>query len=78
MYTTGLESLSSDVLVFHAGTAYNQCNQLITNGGRVLAVTAIEDTLERAALRAVDSVSQIHFDGIYYRKDIAYSAITSR
>jgi len=43
---------------------------MITAGGRVLGVTAIDDTLEQARERAYEAISKIHFDGMQYRKDI--------
>jgi phosphoribosylamine---glycine ligase len=63
------------VQVFHAGT--KQVNgQIITAGGRVLAVTALGPTMEAARTRAYDAISRIHFEGCHYRRDIALSAVT--
>jgi len=67
---SGLESLQDDnVIVFHAGTK-RQNNQLVTSGGRVLAVTAVGDDLTLALRRVYTAVSAIHFDGMHYRRDI--------
>lgn len=68
---SGLDTLAArdDVIVFHAGTA-RQGEQLVTAGGRVLAVSAPGDTLAAALQRVYDGISQIHFDGIHYRRDI--------
>jgi phosphoribosylamine---glycine ligase len=63
------------VQVFHAGT--KQVNgQIITAGGRVLAVTAVGSTVEAARSCAYDAISRIHFQGCHYRRDIALSAVT--
>ncbi len=63
-----------DVYVFHAGTAQKD-NQIVTNGGRVLGVTAIGDTVAQAKENAYEAVRLIEFEGAYYRKDIADKAI---
>jgi phosphoribosylamine--glycine ligase len=59
-----------DTVVFHAGTAMRE-NTLTTNGGRVLGVTSLSPTLDSAIMKAYEAVNKIHFDGMYYRKDIA-------
>ncbi|MCE3235712.1 MAG: phosphoribosylamine--glycine ligase [Vampirovibrio sp.] len=63
--------LSTDVHVFHAGTKVLPDQTKVTNGGRVLNVTATGDSLEQARQRAYDVVKQIKFDGKYFRSDIA-------
>ncbi|NCT92809.1 MAG: phosphoribosylamine--glycine ligase [Chitinophagaceae bacterium] len=69
----GLEQAAAgkDTLVFHAGTRL-QDNTVRTNGGRVLAVSAYGTNITQAAEQARQSLSQIRFEGIYYRKDIGY------
>ncbi|MES2219904.1 MAG: phosphoribosylamine--glycine ligase [Acidobacteriota bacterium] len=62
------------VTVFHAGTTLRD-NEIITGGGRVLAVTAIAETLQLACDRAYQALQKIHFDGIYFRRDIAHRAL---
>src|SRR5438477_4948235 len=64
------------IQVFHAGTK-NANNQVITAGGRVLAVSALGPTIMAARALAYDAVSRIQFDGCHYRRDIALSAVTS-
>jgi len=64
------------IQVFHAGTK-NANNQMMTAGGRVLAVTALGSTIAAARAIAYEAVSRIHFDGCHYRRDIALSAVTS-
>ena len=63
-----------DVVVFHAGTVKDG-GKIYTNGGRVLGVTALGDTVKDAKERAYEAVKQIHFDGAYCRTDIADKAI---
>jgi len=63
-----------DVVVFHAGTAENN-GQIVTNGGRVLGVTALGPDFEATVRRAYEAVDRIHFDGMYYRRDIAHRVL---
>jgi phosphoribosylamine--glycine ligase len=63
-----------DAHVFHAGTA-NQAGHVVTNGGRVLCVTALGDTVKLAQNRAYEVTETIAFDGAQYRRDIGYRAI---
>ncbi len=63
-----------DVVVFHAGTAAKNAS-LVTNGGRVLGVTAMGQTIEDAKAKAYRAVDKIEFDGAYCRRDIADKAI---
>ena len=64
------------VQVFHAGTKFAS-NEILTAGGRVLAVTALGETIAAARALAYQGVARIHFDGCHYRRDIALSAVTS-
>jgi len=66
---TGLENVPDDITVFHAGTARDG-DMIVTNGGRVLGVTATGDSLEQAAVRAYDGVRCINFEKAHYRTDI--------
>jgi len=59
-----------NVDVYHAGTARNEAGELVTNGGRVLAVSAWDDTLKKAIERAYRAADKIEFDGKYCRRDI--------
>ena len=75
-YTTGkpihgLDAVDESVAVFHAGTKLDDDGRTLTSGGRVVAVTAVADTLEAARGIAYDNVRRISFDGAYYRTDIA-------
>jgi phosphoribosylamine--glycine ligase len=63
-----------DVVVFHAGTTAKNAD-IVTNGGRVLGVTAKGQTIAEAKTKAYQAVDKIKFDGAYYRRDIADKAI---
>jgi len=65
-----------DIQVFHAGTKIAD-NQVVTAGGRVLAVTALGSTIAAARGRAYDAVARIEFEGCHYRRDIALGAASS-
>lgn len=58
-----------DVVVFHAGTKLED-GKVLTNGGRVLGVTATGSDTSSAIAKAYEAVSKIKWDGIHYRKDI--------
>ena len=62
------------VQVFHSGSAQVGSN-LVTAGGRVLGVTAAASTLEEALARAYQAMAEIHFEGMYYRRDIGHRAL---
>ncbi|HOE68666.1 MAG TPA: phosphoribosylamine--glycine ligase [Candidatus Omnitrophota bacterium] len=64
-----------DVVVFHAGTAFNEKKEVVTAGGRVLAVTALGDSLRAACETAYQAIHQIHFEGGFFRRDIGRRAI---
>jgi phosphoribosylamine--glycine ligase len=72
---TGIEQAEqTGATVFQAGTQLKQ-QQLLTDGGRVLGVTATGDTLEQAIAKAYAAIDCIQFEGMYYRRDIGYRAI---
>jgi phosphoribosylamine--glycine ligase len=79
-YPTGLpitglpEQSSESVVVFHAGTIQSE-QAVLTNGGRVLGVTALADTIRSAQLQAYSALAQIQFKGSYYRSDIAHRVL---
>ena len=66
------------VKVFHSGTKRNEAGDFVTNGGRVLGVTAIDEDIEGAISRAYQAVEKISFDGMQYRSDIGARAIARR
>ncbi|WP_447968852.1 phosphoribosylamine--glycine ligase [Nitrospira sp. M1] len=73
---SGLSALNhaNDLVAFHAGTA-TQGNDVVTNGGRVLGVTAVGPNLQSARNRVYEAVNLITFDGQYHRRDIAHRAV---
>jgi phosphoribosylamine--glycine ligase len=81
---SGLEETDKmqDVVVFHAGTKKPNTQypipntQYFTNGGRVLGVTGLGDTIKKAIDKTYQAVSKINFEGMQYRKDIGYKAIS--
>jgi len=75
----GLDEVAKmeDVVVFHAGTALDE-GRVVTNGGRVLGVTARGDTIQEAQDLAYEAVAKIHFQGARYRSDIGQKAVDRR
>ncbi len=71
---TGLPAELPDLKVFHAGTKERN-GKIVTNGGRVLCVTALGNTIAEAQQHAYEAVGKIHWDNAYYRTDIGYRAI---
>jgi phosphoribosylamine--glycine ligase len=71
---TGLPKPAADCRVFHAGTRL-EGKAVLTNGGRVLCVTALGDSVKMARARAYEALEGIRFEGMQYRKDIAYRAL---
>jgi phosphoribosylamine---glycine ligase len=76
-YITGIpihglnETSPADTIVFHAGTKKSG-DEVVTNGGRVLAVTSFSDTIQEASEKSILMLEKMFFDGIYYREDIGY------
>lgn len=71
----GLESGENGTTkVFHAGTAIDE-GEVVTNGGRVLCVTALGDSVSEAQSRAYQRVRKISWNNAYYRTDIGYRAV---
>jgi len=83
---SGIEEAEKDkdIVVFHAGTKIidvedpegNRRRKLVTNGGRVLGVSAVGKTLEEALQKAYKAVEKISFEGMQYRKDIGKKALS--
>ncbi len=67
----GLDAVDPTVDIFHAGTAIDAAGRTVTAGGRVLAVTAVAETLAEARGIAYDNIRRITFDGSFHRTDIA-------
>ncbi len=69
----GFENIKESI-VFHAGTATLD-DKVVTNGGRVMAVTSFGDTIEEALEKTYRSIDKIHFDQMNYRKDIGFDLV---
>ncbi len=67
---TGFNQVS-DAVVFHAGTQLKD-NKVVTNGGRVLAVTSYGPTFQEALKKSYQNMEKLHFDEMYYRKDLGF------
>ena len=66
---SGLENLDSDIVVFHSGTKFDNEN-IVTNGGRVIGITAKGKTVKEAGEKVYENIKKINFERMHYRKDI--------
>ena len=66
---TGLDNLDKDIVVFHSGTKLLD-NKLVTNGGRVISITAKGKTVKEAGKKVYENIKKINFEGMHYRTDI--------
>jgi phosphoribosylamine--glycine ligase len=67
----GIDNLDKDMLVFHAGTRLGKDGIIYTDGGRVLTVAGTGKDMVEAREKVYSNIRNIHFEGCYYRKDIA-------
>ncbi|MTE27221.1 phosphoribosylamine--glycine ligase [Winogradskyella ouciana] len=67
---SGIDKIE-DSLVFHAGAKY-QKDKVVTSGGRVMAITSYGNTYQEAIKKSYQSIENLHFDKMYYRKDIGF------
>jgi phosphoribosylamine--glycine ligase len=76
---SGLDMAEEDrrVAVFHAGTRL-EGDRFVTDGGRVLGVTAVDQDLASAIMSAYEAVNKIHFDGMHYRRDIGMKGLKNQ
>lgn len=72
---SGIEKATGDSVTFHAGTKLNDKGELVANGGRVLCVVGLGDTLKAARDKAYEKLENIKFEGAQYRKDIGHRAL---
>lgn len=68
---TGFDKIS-DSIVFHAGTKLDEAGNVVSNGGRVLAVTSYGNDYEEAIKKSYQNIDKLHFDTMYFRKDIGF------
>lgn len=66
----GIDNVDDDIIVFHAGTSFNDKNEVVTSGGRVLNICALGSSLEKTRTKVYKAAEVIEFQGKYYRKDI--------
>jgi len=71
----GIDSVDKDVLVFHAGTKLRNDGVVYTDGGRVFTVVGVGKNMAEAREKVYRNIDRIHFEGCYYRKDIALREI---
>jgi phosphoribosylamine---glycine ligase len=70
---TGIEDVQN-AIVFHAGTKEKD-GKVVTNGGRVLAITSLDTTWQKALKKSFQNVEKIHFERMYYRKDLGFDLL---
>jgi phosphoribosylamine--glycine ligase len=68
---SGLDDVDKDIIIFHAGTKPGEGGQVLTSGGRILTVVAMGKDLAEAREKVYQNITRIHFEGAFYRKDIA-------
>jgi phosphoribosylamine---glycine ligase len=71
---SGIETIS-DSIIFHAGTKIEN-NKIVSNGGRVLAVTSFGNDFQEAIKKSYQNIAKLHFDTMYYRKDIGFDLLS--
>ncbi len=67
---TGIDTIT-DAIVFHAGTKL-EGDKVLTNGGRVIAVTSLDEDFRKALKKSYQNIEKLHFDKIYFRKDLGF------
>lgn len=72
---SGINKFNGESYIFHAGTKKEK-NKVITNGGRVLAISSLGKTIGKSLENSYKTVNQIEFDGMYFRKDIGLDLIS--
>ena len=67
---SGIDAIE-DAIVFHAGTAEKN-GAIVTNGGRVMAITSLDNDFRKALKKSYKNIEKLHFDRMYYRTDIGF------
>ncbi len=70
-----IDEMPSKQLVFHAGSQLDSAKKLVTSGGRVIAITALGDSLHEAVSKAYEGAEKVHFDKKYFRRDVGFEFI---
>ena len=73
----GLENISPEVHVYHSGTALDEERNTVTNGGRVLFLSAKGATLAEAKQKAYEEIKKVECDDLFYRSDIGYRVLNA-
>jgi phosphoribosylamine--glycine ligase len=73
MVVSGIENIT-DSIVFHAGTKLEN-GKVVTNGGRVLAVTSYGNDFQEAIKKSYQNIEKLNFDKMYFRKDIGFDLL---
>ncbi|NTZ08496.1 phosphoribosylamine--glycine ligase [Burkholderia metallica] len=74
----GIPAETGQAVTFHAGTTLADGDKLVTSGGRVLCVVGLADSVREAQQHAYDTINQINFEGMQYRRDIGFRALNRK
>ncbi|MDR8049601.1 phosphoribosylamine--glycine ligase [Burkholderia cenocepacia] len=74
----GIPAETAQAVTFHAGTTLADGDKLVTSGGRVLCVVGLADSVREAQQHAYDTINQINFEGMQYRRDIGFRALNRK
>ncbi|NIF43921.1 phosphoribosylamine--glycine ligase [Burkholderia sp. Tr-862] len=74
----GIPAETAQAVTFHAGTTLTEGDKLVTSGGRVLCVVGLADSVREAQQHAYDTINQINFEGMQYRRDIGFRALNRK
>ncbi|KUY84865.1 phosphoribosylamine--glycine ligase [Burkholderia sp. RF4-BP95] len=74
----GIPAETEQSVTFHAGTTLAEGDKLVTSGGRVLCVVGLADSVREAQQHAYDTINQINFEGMQYRRDIGFRALNRK